>query len=66
MGEFDGMPLIARERLRASPFNICAACAAQEAWDKRASTAKWPTAADYIKAIDQIEAQIRAEEPGNG
>jgi len=63
MAQFDHMPPAARDRLRQSPFNICAECVLQEASNQSMLSYDDFIADDhYLKAIDQIEAQIRAEE----
>lgn len=55
---FDRFPPRVRERLRDSPFNICAACVGDVA-----NLGVGGSELAYLDAIDQIEARIRAGEP---
>jgi hypothetical protein len=53
MEQFDRMPPATRERLRQSPYNLCAECLFYEAFARDG---------DYHAAIDEMERQIRCQE----
>ena len=57
---YDRLPRAVRQRLAASPFNICAACldieVKEQARQRRESN---PTPAAYLVAIAQIERKLR-------
>ena len=57
---YDHIPRAVRQRLAASPFNICAACldieVKEQARQRRESN---PTPAAYLVAIAQIERKLR-------
>jgi hypothetical protein len=57
---YDWLPRAVRQRLAASPFNICAACldieVKEQAQRRREAN---PTTAAYLVAIAQIERKLR-------
>jgi hypothetical protein len=58
---YDQFPAAVRQRLAASPFNICAACADEEAWNvaRQRGEKKKPSTTAYFAAIAQIERKLR-------
>ena len=46
MGSYDALPAAVRERLRNSPFNLCAACVGEGR-------------SDYMKTIEKMEKDLR-------
>jgi len=57
---YDAMPSPVRERLRNSPFNLCATCVCDGAWKR--SDRNLPTLNAYMSTIVDMENQIRCEE----
>ena len=60
MHNYDALPAPVRNRLKNSPFNICAACVYQLAENQ--STDPAITEAEFMAAIAQMERQILCEE----
>jgi hypothetical protein len=52
---YDALPKLVRQRLAASPFNICAACLDIAVRER----ARSPTATAYLATIAEIEKKLR-------
>jgi hypothetical protein len=58
-GFFDALPVAVRQRLRSSPFNICAACLVTEVLPMvRRKHPNWTHEKLLFAAIEMMEAQV--------
>jgi hypothetical protein len=60
---FDGLPLVVRQRLRNSPFNLCAACLTTEVLPKvRRQHPNYTRVKALLAAIEAMETEVRKGE----
>ena len=66
-GYFDTLPRAVRQRLRASPYNLCAACLVVEfAPQIRRRHPEYPREKMLLAGIEMMEAELRSNERKGG